>query len=323
MPEMMNKKEPRLAFVSYLSRSGSTLLCKLLDQFADIAVGIEAGFPGAITKLVPKEYEIIQDGNQLNSYLDELFEDIRFKEWKVDRKALVRKLTEHGYPLTFRDILLSCLKEYFGNTGAQVFVHKAGYYVDVLNTAEKTFPGAKHIFVVRDPRAIFNSQKNARCIYTGKSMGHSLPYFVWQYKKRIKILSDNATNNSLLCVPYESLIGDPALWIRNVLRYLDVSEEKKETGASYSDKIPENQQALHVNVRSDPNAKSLEKWRSGLLPFELKFIQARLASEMAAYGYEPIDVPPLSVKDRMAILRSGYYYMKLLAKDLLQFGDGR
>jgi hypothetical protein len=312
----MDAKEKSFVFVNYISRSGSTFLCRLLDEYADVAVGIEAGFPGAIHRLIPEQYETIADDQSLHCYLDELFADIRFKEWKIDRQVLLKKLQAGGYPLNFKDILHHCMLEYFEETPSPIFVHKAGYYIDILEDVQKTFGEAKNIFVMRDPRAIFNSQKNARCLYSGKLMGHSLPYFVWQFRKRAKIVEQNRKNKNLYCVHYEKLIENTAEVMAEILDFLGVHAAKKDVASGYADRIPENQQQLHTNVKSDPNRNSLAKWKQGLQKHEVLFIQHKLGREMAAMNYTPLPVRGLGIKGWYDYLRTELKYLILQIKML-------
>ncbi|MEN8258768.1 MAG: sulfotransferase [Thermodesulfobacteriota bacterium] len=312
----MDRNNVNLAFVNYLSRSGSTFLCRLLDEYEEVSVGIEAGFPGAIHRLIPVDYEEISDDHTLKRYLDELFGDIRFQEWKIDREVLFRKLKSGGYPLTFKDILLNCMIEYFGDATAKVFVHKAGYYIDILEDVQKTFGDTKNIFVIRDPRAIYNSQKNASCLYTGKAMGHSLPYFVWQYRKRARIVEKNKGAKNLFCIRYENLIENTQDVVAATLRFLEVRGGKKKKAGGYGDKIPANQQKLHTNVTSAPNRKSLEKWKTGLRKDEILFIQNRLSREMSAMNYVPVSLSGLSGKEWLAYIRTELTYRILQVKML-------
>lgn len=175
---------------------------------------------------------------------------------------------------------------------------------------------AKNIFVIRDPRAIFNSQKNATCLYTGKSMGHSLPYFVWQYRKRARILEKNKKNKNLFSIRYENLIENTEGVMAEMLRFLNVRGGKKKEAGGYADKIPANQQKLHTNVKFDPNRQSLEKWKTGLGRHEILFIQNRLSREMAAMNYAPVAVPSLSGKEWLAYLQTELNYRLLQLKML-------
>ena len=292
-----------IAFINYISRSGSTLLCRLLDAYNEISVGIEAGFPGFMTELVPEKYNPMTSKKQLDHYLDELYEDIRFKEWQVNRTSLIARLGKIGYPITFQDILLSCLQEYFGHHSGVVWVHKAGYYVDLLDEVRASFPGSKNIYMVRDPRAIFLSQKNATCLYTGKSMGSSLCYFIYQYKKRMRIVMNNSKSKDLLVIKYEELVQEDNYVEKNVLPFLGIPDAISGED-NYANKIPENQKFLHTNVSAQPNKKSIAKWKNGLQNHEVVFIQNKLKNEMKFHGYD------LGEKKKKIPWRERFFYLQ-------------
>ncbi len=308
--------EPQLVFISYINRSGSTLLCKVLDQYEEISVGIEAGFPGYMTKLIPDEYKEINNDASLEKYLDELFGDIRFAQWKIDREKLIKRLHSSEYPLTFKEILTACLHEYFGKATAKVFVHKAGFYVDMLNDVRQAFGPAKNLFIIRDPRAIYNSQKNATCIYTGKSMGCSLPYFINQYKKRTRLVRENLKNKDFYCVKYEDLVQDNEKVMNTIFTFLNLRNPTRGSNC-YSEKIPDNQKSLHTNVGSDPNKNSLEKWITGLEKHEVHFIQKQLREEMEFFDYQPDKLAMLSLPSWMDYLKNKipYVYLQLRNTD--------
>jgi len=305
--------EPEIVFVNYLSRSGSTLLCKLLDRYKGISVGIEAGFPGAITKLIPDEYREINEDGLLARYLDELYQDVRFRDWKVDQQRLFSRLRRTGYPLTFRDILLACLEEYFGHGRVEIYIHKAGFYIDILDDVRSIFGDCvKNIFIIRDPRAIYSSQNNATCIYSGRLMGSCLANFVYQYKKRVQIVKADKSN-TLLCIKYEDLVKDTDQVMEKVLSFLGIPHAELEDG-DYADRIPDGQKQLHVNVGDAPNINSFDKWKAKLRAHEVLFIQRKLSSEMRSLGYKPVCVDGLSATGFFLymILELKYIYTRIL-----------
>jgi len=306
-----------IVFVNYINRSGSTLLCKLLDSYDGISAGIEAGFPGFIHELIPEQYKKINSKASLDLYLNDLFKDIRFQEWNVDRGKLLSRLEKIGYPLTFKEILLCCLEEYFGDCKAKIWVHKAGYYIDLLEEVLSVFPDSKNIYIVRDPRAIFSSQKQAVSIYEGKSMGYSLCAFIYQYKKRMNVVMNNLSSMDFLVVKYEDLVKQNDYMEEIVLPFLAMQYAKKNGEGNYSEKIPDNQRSLHTNVSSQPSGKSIEKWKKGLQRHEILFIQKKLKSEMQYWGYEFADKQRLTWGDRFLYLKKEMEYLIFSTKNLL------
>lgn len=308
------KNEQQFVFVSYISRSGSTLFCRLLDRYDDISVGIEAGFPGFVSSLFPEQYREINSKEILEKYLDELYRDIRFQQWNVDRDKLFQRLEAEGYPLYFPQILKNCMIEYFGGSETRFFVHKAGYYIDILDEVSSFFPGAKHIYIIRDPRAIYASQKNASCIYTGKSMGHSLVGFLHQYKKRVRILAENVKNRDLIVIRYEDLVNNEEIVEEKVLPFLGLEGVSRGI-TDYSARIPENQKFLHTNVSSEVNTNSVEKWKNQLEEREISFIQKKLRREMKKYNYTQMECSPSFLfKNVKSELHYGWLQFKRLIR---------
>jgi len=189
--------------------------------------------------------------------------------------------------LTFRSVLRACFDEYFGENDADIYIHKAGYYIDILDEVRDVFgDSVKNIYITRDPRAVYSSQNSATCIYSGTLMGRCLANFVYQYKKRARIANSDNTGN-LLCLKYEDLIEDSGKVVESVLTFLGLPEAVIE-GGSYAARIPDGQKHLHENVGSAPNMKSFNKWQTKLAAHEVRFIQKKLSGEMRGLGYEPI-----------------------------------
>lgn len=306
---MSGEIRSKFVFINYISRSGSTLLCKLLNEYKGVCVGIEAGFPGATTKMISDEFRVINDLDHLNQYLDLLFVDIRFKEWQLDRDEVTNKIIENGFPLSFKNLLYVLFDVYFKNDEvADIYIHKAGYYIDTLDEVFDEFEDAKNIYITRDPRAIYNSQKNAACLYSGKKMGDNFIHFIYQYKRRVKT-SQSTDVNKLIIIRYEDLIESPESIVAKVLSYIGIENAvKKNNAKDYSEMIPENQKSLHTNVGSKPNTKSLNKWRGNLSLPELYMIQRNLSDEMDVLGYVKIELPVMSVKDMLQYIRLSAKY---------------
>jgi len=298
------ESKSRFIFVNYISRSGSTLLCKLLNEYKGVSVGIEAGFPGATKKIISDEFRVIKDIDALNKYLDILFEDIRFKEWRLNRVGVTKRITNNGFPVGFKNILEALFDEYFkDDEPSEIYIHKAGYYIDTLEEVINEFKDSKNIYITRDPRAIYNSQKNADCLYSGKKMGDNFIHFIYQYQRRIKA-SKSADVNTLLLIRYEDLIANPDKTVDKVLSYIGINDAvKKDSVSDYAERIPENQKSLHTNVGSAPNAKSLHKWVGNLSLAELYLIQKYLSDEMDYLGYVKDKLPLMGVNEVSAYIR--------------------
>ena len=281
---MTNQK--KYVFINYISRSGSTYLCDLLSRYRDISVGIEAGFPGFPNTIMPLSRDLLHNEEELNTYLDELFLDVRFCEWKISREQIFNSLIKLEFPVDFKKILTTCLDCYFGESDDSLFrVHKSGYYLECIADVRRLFPNGKMIFVVRDPRAIFNSQQQAKSLYSTDKMGANIFSFILLYKQRIASLKKELYAQDFLTVFYEKLIDNPDENILEILDFIGVSNLEKKENINYRDNIPDNQKDLHTNVGSVAIKNNKQKWIEGLTKIQILLIERALADEMNYLNY--------------------------------------
>jgi hypothetical protein len=165
----------QIVVLIHLSRSGSTLLSRLLDELDEVGVTIEGAVPDGMT--IP--WIEITDAPSLDRALDALFAQWKFSHWGVNRDALRERLIGSGYPVHFRAWLTAILDCYFSaRPGLKAQVYKRGAYADHLDDLHERIPNAKVIAIVRDPRGAYCSQ-----IRRGSTLGPA--WFAKSYNRSI------------------------------------------------------------------------------------------------------------------------------------------
>lgn len=231
----------KICFLTYLNRSGSTYLSGILDRFTDLAVGLEEDFPDGLTR--GRCY--IENEVELDHYLKQLIKSNKFKYWEITVADIKNNLLKKSYPITFRDVLMSLLSLYFGKNSAKFWIHKHGEYILFLEPLFKIFTESKFIFISRDPRAIFLSQKNSKDSIKHKPMTESPVHFAHKYIKYMKQVYKYRHTPKLHVLKYEDLILDEKKAISGLLSFLGIVSKKKSLESHYMDKIPESQMHLH------------------------------------------------------------------------------
>lgn len=292
----------KLIFINYISRSGSTFLCSELAKLPGVEVGIEAGFPGFPDRLIPNKFKPIRSKSQLSDYLALLYEDIRFKEWKVDRLELENALSSLEFPISFKEIFTACIDGYFPNVQSTSFlVHKAGGYMNDLDFCDSQFPNSKHIFIVRDPRSIYNSQKQAIDLYSSKNMGSNVLPFISEYKRRVgSAIRLSKSHGNILVIKYEDMVDNLKGTMEQVKQFVQFDSDPLKTelkSENYADRIPENQRSLHANVGKSANPALKNRWKEGLTEREVSFIELGLQDLMIDLGYKAESKKVISIKD--------------------------
>ncbi|MFW6016650.1 MAG: sulfotransferase, partial [bacterium] len=252
----------QFVFLTYLARSGSTLLSKKLSQFSNFGVGIEEDIEDNISKGCFK----LQNEVDLDKYLDRIFLEVKFKNWNLNKVNLRTRLIDNfKFPLTYYEVLTEIFNLYFAGETKEVYIHKKGNYYLYWREVLKTFPNSKFIFIYRDPRAIFNSQnknKNSQ----NKIMQKSIYTFAYSYKLAHKLLCRlNKRKNKLLVFKYEDLVINEDNIIKLIVDFLEVKNVIKSENNDYYRRIPQNQLHLHNNVKLEYNDnKRINAWKSEL-----------------------------------------------------------
>lgn len=292
-----------MTFLTYMARSGSTLVAKLLSEVAGLTVSLEAKIPddlkyGSIDVKEPRE---------LPNLIDRLYSDPKFCAWGIERRTLFCKLASQPLPLRFNS-LLNVIASLVCSSAESEFVYKCQHYISYIDRLLELFPGCKFIFVMRDPRAIYNSQKKAINTATHEPMNCSNPTrTIVAYKKIAGVLRKRRNEECLHVVKYEDLLFQPEKEIDRVLSFLGVSNEaNRELGKSYISKIPLPQKHLHENVQHKPLRERAEAWQTELSSLETSFFNTSLSKELIEHDYSTDGMPSKHAPVRHILCQLAY-----------------
>lgn len=299
------------AFLTYLSRSGSTFLAGLLDSYADINVTLEAGLPDG-TK---RDLLEIADPGHVWEALDKLYADDKFRAWNIDRPALARRLQSLDYPVRYPALFHAILDECFQHREGRLRIYKCSYYLEYVDHVRTLFPDAKFIFILRDIRAIYHSQKQAVSSRKGAPMATNPFGFAAKYNRAAALLDQYGNRDWFHLVRYEDLLCKTEAEMESLLRFLGVSSRRGErTAQAYYAAIPDGQKLLHANISAAPQAGRAGAWRAGLTRWELHVLQHSARATLKRYGYDIADEDPLSQRDRLICLAHWLGHVSVLAR---------
>ncbi|BDD89157.1 sulfotransferase family protein [Desulfofustis limnaeus] len=276
-----SKKEPCLVFLLYMNRSGSTLLAQMLDRYREIGVTPEANIPDGL--LLGKAD--IREHSDISAYLDKLYQDQKFCSWNVDRGKLEEALQRTTLPFGYEHILTEILNTYFPRAEASIRVYKRGHYITCVPGLRKLFPGCRFLFIERDPRAIFESQKRSIDSVTGRVMAVNPAERAIKYVRTMRLVKTYSKDEDFFVVRYEDLVVDPDRIIRSVLDFLEVGTRAVEQ-SHYFAKIPESQHHLHQGILGKPTVQKVDAWKKKLSQKEIAVIQLLAAPTLRSRGYE-------------------------------------
>ena len=273
-----------------MNRSGSTLLASLLDQYAEIGVSLEANIPDGIAH-VPFELNKIED---IDRYLKTLYSDIKFRAWNIDQKILKERISSLTFPVGFPSLLQTVFKEYFKDTHPETYIYKCSYFKH-MKVARKKFPHEKFIFLMRDVRAIYNSQKKSIDSVAGAPMSNNPVTTALSFKKVSSMLDRYIEDNNFYVLKYEDLVSNTDYELERILNFINVNSDKKDEFQDYWNKIASEQKHLHQNVMLLPIEERIHAWRDELSKQEIIALQYIAKDKLVKYGYDivRVEIPPM------------------------------
>jgi hypothetical protein len=300
-----------IVFLTYMSRSGSTLLSARLAEYRAVGVSIEGRFSKDWTSGTLRS---IADRVELDAYLDVLLKSRDFSYWNIPREHLLEVLAKGPFPLRYRDVLAACLGMYFKERSIEVCVYKAGEHYLYIDDLREQFPGARFVFVDRNPLAIFNSQKRSLDGHTRKPMRTDPVDFVLNYGEAQKIVGKHRGREYFHLVCYENLLADEDREMNALLDFMGVRNREKDPSRRYYESIPESQRHLHANVKTgDAKRERVDGWVHELEAADRWYLQLVLRRHLREKGYPSRLEGRLSLREwpRCAVNLARHAYVKI------------
>lgn len=290
----------QLAFLAYLSRSGSTLLARLLDQQEEIGVTLEADFPDGLLR---KE-AILQSPADFAAFWQVLLRSEKFREWKLPPDEIRDALAGVSYPLPFRRLLPILVQAHLGPR--RIGVYKNASYLRVIPELKQRYPDAQVICMIRDGRAIYASQRQSAHSRRGRPMTTSPVCLAREYVRACHDIDRLRQQPWFHLVRYEDLVEEPQHVIDRLVKGLGVSNRLRTGADNYAARIPAAQQHLHPLVDKPPVRDRIDAWRTALSTAEIYTIDRLAGPALQSMGYA---VPPQ--RNRSVTLQLRFWISRL------------
>jgi len=196
----------RPVFIIGASRSGTTLLQRLLLDLPDIAGGQETHFFSEFVDWLPS-YRNLRDADRCTGFA-----------CYATEQELVQMIRN-----TWRDLLLRVLE---ANPSAKILLEKTPDHARHVQDIKQVFPGARFIHVIRDGRDVALSLNRAYRDGWGK---HWAPWTQvsalckWRRTVEAGLMASAFGPSSYLEVRFEALRADPVATVSQVAGFLGLS----------------------------------------------------------------------------------------------------
>jgi hypothetical protein len=302
--------EPEAIFIVGVPRSGTTMMRYLLETSDRVAIARENHFMGhilgrrgarhffrragdlsddqTIRKIVDMiysgEYERLAGWRRPSPYWYWLKDNVARDE--LERRLLAAERSERGLFQTF-------LRVYADANGKPVMGEKTPTHLNYVDTLLEWFPDARVLHILRDPRAVYVSdryrrQSRDRWPYTWirrvplllESYLLLLTVVTWPRALRLHRRLAKAYPGRYLLVRFEDIVRKPIETLPGVFEFLGI-----EMPASIASDVtvPQQHGMRSSDEGIDPNAA--DRWRGRIKAPARRFIELFLRGPMGRYGY--------------------------------------
>jgi hypothetical protein len=302
-------REPEAIFIVGVSRSGTTLMRRVLDSHSRIAIATENHYLGHLVEregarhhfrragdlhddaAVRRLVELIWSGRfQEHSRLREISPYWRWLTRTVDRAAFQDRLLASDR--TDRGVFTALMRTYADTRAKPIMGEKTPAHLAFVDTLLEWYPNGRVVHMMRDPRAIYVSEVRRR-----QQRAVTVPYrqlvrvpplfrtfvlhqvaWVWAGAvRRHRALSVRYPDRYRL-VRFEDLVRHPESTLEGVTRFLRVAMEERMLRQKVVSKgIRVGQQGF--------DADAADRWRESISPPAERWLHAALGARMRELGY--------------------------------------
>ena len=296
-------------FIVGCSRSGTTLLQRIVGAHPDIAVAFETHW---IPRWLEKRKGLTPEGLVTPRLADPLLEDRRFKNLEVDHEELGRLVTSDE-PLPYSRFVTALFDLHGQRQGKSLVGDKTPGYVRSIPTLHALWPKAKFLHIIRDGRDVCMSAiswsrayKLARRYSTWTEDPITTAAVWWEGHVRLGREDGGSLAPELYHeVRYEALVSEPAKECEKLCVFLGIPYDdamlKFHEGRT---KMKPGRDAKRAWL---PITSGLRVWRTQMPAEDLERFEAAAGDLLEELGYPRACPPPPEEKlARAARIRESF-----------------
>jgi hypothetical protein len=273
-------------FILGSERSGTTLLRLMLTSHPEVCIPPESIF---YINLRKKYYDCIHSQNALNRFIDELYKDEKFLEWKVPETELRKYL--NTFPYKDYPALAGEIYNYYAAKNkpqATIVGDKNPHFTFHASTLFHDFPRAKVLLIVRDVRAVYNSVKK-KFIQDGRSRKKLIGLITDRWKASGSVWESYRSSSNFCVIRYEDLLTDPETILEQICRWLGINFDREMMLYHQKNRLLElvpKSQVKWLQLTFSPVEKArMDAWKHELNSWEAEAIEIMNESTLRRFGY--------------------------------------
>lgn len=297
----LDEIERGLFFIVGCGRSGTTLLQTMLLSDPAFVIPPETKFYAALEAHGWESRFDLRAASDFASAVRLVWEDQARRGLECDRDAFER-FSEKA-PRTWDGLFLAYLAAFAERTRAHRVGEKSPVHTHYVGSLSTSFPRARFIHIMRDPRAVVLSRVSA-------GFGSNLiEPNIHRWRRAAEMHRDFAERlgpDRYLLVRYEALVADQHTVLAEVCRFLGVemTDAMLEHHKRSEKGFPTRSTDWMENTMKPVFTSSIGKWKTEMKPVHAAMIDAALGDLVPAMGYEPSGARARAVGLRLALSRT-------------------
>jgi hypothetical protein len=296
-------------FIVGASRSGTTLLRRMVDAHRDIAITRETHW---IVDVLHGEDAVSPEEPVTPELLARLLSDERFARMGVDRAALER-LASGDPPVSYARFVTAAFDQHGASQGKRLVGDKVPGYVTEVPTLHGLWPQARFVHVIRDGRdvclSVLDWQRGGREV-TRYSAWPDDPVSVtalwWERRVRLGREDGGALGPDLYFeLRYERLVADPAGQSKSLCDFLGVRYD--DHMLRFHEGRERDDPGLSAKKAWRPVTAGLRDWRTEMAGDALERFEAAAGELLGELGYaRSVRGPRPAASERAALVRESF-----------------
>ena len=277
-----------MIFLMSSERSGSNMLRAIMARHSQISAPTS---PHLVKTLIPllAGYGCLDDDTNFRRLVEHVLEILRTQLGGWTASYAVDDIMASGCDRSFAGLLTLIYQMEAAEQGKSVsFVKDNGNMLWPFHL-HAMFPGAKFVYLVRDPRDCVLSWLKS----PSHAGGIAAASDTWQREQStaLSFIAVGASRPPVLVVRYEDVLTDPESELDAICEFAGVTREASMTAdfGSEAHRDEARRIANWENVAGEIKRKNYGKFRDQLSRRQVRRIERRLAFEMRVLGYEPVE----------------------------------
>jgi len=306
-------------FIVGLSRSGTTLISRMLDAHSEVAIFPETWWYAVLDRLgCGMEFS---DPWQTSLFLNEVWNNLKSNRDPAARVLAREASKEPRYVGPTARVLEKLGRAYANERHAKIWGEKTPAHALWLPQIRDLFPCARVLFMVRDPRDVLVSyddrwnegRRSTDYLITTAAL---LKYYLLHLLQR-----NGFPAEQVRCVKYESLTAQPSAELERTCDFLGVDFQPSMLNYYHRHANVENEMAEgrhHLLLSKPATTDHIGRYKKALSRSQIALVERLLGEEMRALGY------PLSIEtgisfdsnEERSFKKAEQYYREMVSGEI-------